>query len=175
MFDLSTFRELYRHMQWADSLVWQAVIRSGPARADEKILERLRHIHRTQQYFLKVWRGDAIDLKKSDDGPLEHELGLARRYYDEVESFLDAVDASSFGSELRMPWADYFARQVGKEAAGPTTLGETLFQAVAHSTYHRGQVNTRLRELGGEPPLVDFIAWLWLERPHPEWPDPKEE
>jgi hypothetical protein len=24
--------------------------------------------------------------------------------------------------------------------------------------HHRGQINTRLRELGNEPPLVDFIA-----------------
>ncbi len=39
-----------------------------------------------------------------------------------------------------------------------------------HSTHHRGQVAARLRELGGEPPLVDFIAWLWWKRPEPEWP-----
>jgi hypothetical protein len=27
------------------------------------------------------------------------------------------------------------------------------------------QVNTRIRELGGTPPLVDFIAWIWAGKP----------
>jgi uncharacterized damage-inducible protein DinB len=41
----------------------------------------------------------------------------------------------------------------------------------SHSTYHRGQVNSILRQLGAEPPLTDFIAYLWLGRPDPDWGD----
>ena len=26
--------------------------------------------------------------------------------------------------------------------------------------------------LGAEPPVVDYIAWVWLERPAPTWPEP---
>ena len=48
------------------------------------------------------------------------------------------------------------------------TLAETALQVAMHSTYHRGQVNARLRQIGGEPPLVDFIAWIWFGRPAPE-------
>jgi uncharacterized damage-inducible protein DinB len=44
-----------------------------------------------------------------------------------------------------------------------------MIQVATHSTYHRGQVNARLREVGGEPPLVDYIAWIWFGRPAPEW------
>ena len=33
-----------------------------------------------------------------------------------------------------------------------------------------GQINARLREIGGEPPLVDYIAWIWLGRPTVNWP-----
>ena len=40
-------------------------------------------------------------------------------------------------------------------------------RSCSHSTYHRGQVNARLREIGAEPPLVDYIAWLWFDRPAP--------
>ena len=50
-----------------------------------------------------------------------------------------------------------------------TTLGETALQVPLHTIYHRGQVNARIRALGGEPPLVDYIAWIWLGRPAPEW------
>ena len=42
-------------------------------------------------------------------------------------------------------------------------------QVASHSTYHRGQVNARLREVGGTPPLVDYIAWIWFGRPAPNW------
>jgi uncharacterized damage-inducible protein DinB len=52
---------------------------------------------------------------------------------------------------------------------GMTTLGDTCFQVASHSTYHRGQVNARIRELGVEPPLVDFIAWRWFKNPPPAW------
>lgn len=34
-----------------------------------------------------------------------------------------------------------------------------------HTTYHRGQLNTKIRELGGEPPLTDFIYWVGLDKP----------
>jgi hypothetical protein len=29
-------------------------------------------------------------------------------------------------------------------------------------------VNARLRELGAEPPLTDFIAWIWFGKPQAE-------
>jgi uncharacterized damage-inducible protein DinB len=38
-----------------------------------------------------------------------------------------------------------------------------------HSHYHRGQNATRLRELGGEPPMTDLIVWYWKGRPRPDW------
>jgi len=50
-----------------------------------------------------------------------------------------------------------------------TTMRETMHQVVLHSTYHRGQVAAYLRTLGGEPPLTDYIAWLWAGRPAAEW------
>ena len=50
-------------------------------------------------------------------------------------------------------------------------LDEILSSSLSdeHSTYHRGQINTRFRELGGEPAMVDFIAWVWLGKPKSEW------
>jgi uncharacterized damage-inducible protein DinB len=65
----------------------------------------------------------------------------------------------------------FFRERLGREPVEPT-MGESLFQLTSHGTYHRGQVNSRLRELGAEPPLVDYIAWIWLGRPAPAWPAP---
>src|SRR5574339_581065 len=33
----------------------------------------------------------------------------------------------------------------------------------------RAQNATRLRELGGAPPLTDLIVWWWKGRPEPAW------
>ena len=49
------------------------------------------------------------------------------------------------------------------------TLGDTAWQVFSHSTYHRGQMATRIRELGGEPPAVDYIYWAWTRRPAAAW------
>jgi uncharacterized damage-inducible protein DinB len=51
-----------------------------------------------------------------------------------------------------------------------TTVAETMLQVTFHSAYHRGQVSARLREVGVEPPLVDYIAWIWFGRPDAPWP-----
>jgi uncharacterized damage-inducible protein DinB len=42
-------------------------------------------------------------------------------------------------------------------------------QVVLHSTHHRGQIVARVRELGGNPPLVDYIGWIWLGKPAAAW------
>jgi uncharacterized damage-inducible protein DinB len=70
---------------------------------------------------------------------------------------------------LNVPWAAMVEQRIGRPP-GSTTMADTMLQVVLHSTYHRGQVNARLREIGGTPPLVDYIAWIWLGRPQPDWP-----
>ena len=61
---------------------------------------------------------------------------------------------------VALPWAQQVAERLGFEPA-LVTLADTAAQVVAHTAHHRGQVMTRLRGLGGNPPLIDFIAWVW--------------
>ena len=163
------FRELYQHMEWADAIVWRAVL-AHPAAADDATLrEKLMHIHMVQRAFLSVWRGQGPDFRET----FENVGDLARwgrDYHAEVRRQLDAIDDAARDRPMNMPWADRFAKSVAGRAAATTTLGETMTQVVMHSGYHRGQVNARLRELGGEPPLTDYIAWIWIGKPAAEWP-----
>lgn len=39
------------------------------------------------------------------------------------------------------------------------TVFEMLFQAINHSTYHRGQINSLLKQNGIEPILADYIFY----------------
>jgi uncharacterized damage-inducible protein DinB len=166
---LDAVRPLFDHMQWADAMVWRAVSDCAAA-ADDKVLhDRLYHIHATQHAFLQAWRGEEVIFTGPNDYPgldAVRDFGLA--FYAVASAHIASLTEDAVDRELILPWSSYFAKRAGF-TAHPSTLGETLLQLPAHSTYHRGQVNTRIRELGGMPPLVDFIAWVWAGKPAAKW------
>jgi uncharacterized damage-inducible protein DinB len=158
--------DLFSHMQWADARVWQLAIK-----LDDRVLrDRLHHIHMVQRAFLAIWNKaefNYAELSAQREGRELMEWG--RTYYAGLATFFGTVDDAKLQELVPLPWAARIAQVAGGDP-GPVTLKETMLQVAMHSTYHRGQVNTRLRELGVEPPLVDYIAWLWYRRPAPEWP-----
>lgn len=152
-------------MAWADATVWRAVLAAVPTADDRTVRERLWHIHMVQRAFFAIWNGSAQDRSELASFAHLNELatwGLA--YHDEVAPYLAALNATSLEAKVHLPWAERLVAILGIEPADPT-LRETLLQVVMHSQYHRGQVNMRLRELGIEPPLVDYVAWIWIGRP----------
>lgn len=159
------FRELYDHMNWADAAVWRAVLDAPAAAPDKRVRDLLFHLHMVQRSFLSVWRQQRFEYQKEWLGTLPELAAWARQYHDEVAMHVAGIDEKALERPMVMPWAVRF-----RQSAHPTTLQETLLQVPMHSTYHRGQVNARLREIGGEPPLVDYIAWIWLGRPAAGWP-----
>lgn len=168
---LDVLRDLIQHMEWADAAVWRAVLTHEGARHDTRLHDLLRHLHSVQKMFLLVWRGESIIAEFKAFAEIPDASGLQQRaiaYYPELRRFLETLDSASMTRGIVMPFLDEFEKKLGETFAVPT-LAETMFQVTSHSTYHRGQVNARLREVGGEPPLVDYIAWLWFGRPAPDW------
>jgi uncharacterized damage-inducible protein DinB len=165
---MDVFRNLYHHMEWADGRVWQAVLACPAAEGDAALRERLVHIHTVQRAFLSIWRGEAPHFRESFDS-LRDVARWGQEYYGEVRPHLASLADGALDRSVIMPWAERLSAVFGRKP-DPTTLRDTMLQVPMHSTYHRGQVNTRLRELGGEPPLVDYIAWIWSGRPGAEWP-----
>lgn len=86
----------------------------------------------------------------------------------EAATYGASLDTAALDRLVEFPWNEQLVEQWGE--VGPVTLGESVLQVALHSTHHRGQAATRLRELGGEPQLVDFVAWLWQGKPAPKWP-----
>lgn len=162
---LDAVRPLFDHMQWADATVWRAAGECAAA-ADDKVLhDRLYHIHATQHAFLQAWRGEEMVFRGPEDFPgLDAVRELGRAFYAVAPAYVASLSGEDVEREMVLPWSTYFAKRAGF-TAHPSTLGETLLQLPSHSTYHRGQVNIRLRELGATPPLVDFIAWVWAGKP----------
>lgn len=168
MINRGTIMDLFAHMQWADSMVWRAVMAFQPATQDARLQELLYHLHIVQRAFLKAWRGESLEdgFPKFSDAESLRNWGNA--YYAEANSHLSELTEHALNQPLPLPWAAMIEKQFGRTPES-TTLGETALQVALHTTYHRGQVNARLRELGGEPLLVDYIAWLWQGRPAAQW------
>lgn len=168
-FPLAALLDLLRHMEWADATVWRALMAHPPSAGDTRLRELLLHVHGVQRSFLNLWRSEAMPLPAADGFPdLQSVHTWARSYYPEVAAWTGSLDEATLARPVEMPWLGTLEARMGRKLDKPT-IAETMFQVTSHSTYHRGQVNVRLREVGGEPPLVDYIAWIWFGRPSPEW------
>lgn len=161
--------ELTAHMEWADALVWGTALQSGPARADERVRGLLHHLHTVQRAFTAIWQGaqpDLVSVSSFADLPAMGAWG--RDGHAQLAAFLSSADDAALARIVKLPWA---GRAIERpDAVAHPTLAETARQVALHSMHHRGQINARLRELGAEPPLVDYIAWIWRGRPAPPWP-----
>jgi uncharacterized damage-inducible protein DinB len=162
------YLSLLRHMEWADALTWRRVSTLGDAQQDQRLIDLLYHLHSVQWVYLQAWRGQSPHIPpRTTFSTLSAVAAWARPYYAELRVFIEAISVDKLSQPLAMPWAAEVAKRYG--SAEPATLGEMVLQVVLHSTYHRAQVATRLRELGATPDVTDFIAWVWMNRPEPSW------
>jgi uncharacterized damage-inducible protein DinB len=160
----SLLRDLYGHQVWADAEHWRAIGAHPPARDDQTIRKRLHHIAIVQRAFL--WAaGDRQDqfafTNPEDFAALDDLKQYSREHHDRISAYAAAVSDARLSEAIEIPWF--------KDPPLTLTVEEALVQCAMHSHYHRGQNATRLRELGGEPPMTDLIVWYWKGRPAPAW------
>jgi uncharacterized damage-inducible protein DinB len=160
---------LVHQMAWADAYIWASVLASPGAGSDARLLTTFHHIHLVQHLFRQAWSNESIALRdRSDFSTATAVAEWGRDAHLKIEAFLTGADAAALDGEFREPWTGQFEARFPRPAA-PHTLGESVVQVVLHTTHHRGQACTRLRELGCPPPTVDFIVWLWAGKPAPDW------
>ncbi len=153
-------RDLLNHQFWADAELWGAVSAHEAARTDKAIHNRYHHLHLVQQFF--VWAvGDRttppLQTRPEDFDSLARLREYARESHDQIRCCLGSLTDERLNQSVTMPWF--------REKPLSITVTEALTQMALHSHHHRAQNATRLRELGGEPPLTDLIIWYWKDRP----------
>jgi uncharacterized damage-inducible protein DinB len=156
-------------MEWADATVWRSVLASASASVDPVVKSRLHHSHMVQYAFLNQWRALPHTSNVGSDLGLTDLARWGREYHALATEYLATLTEAALDRPVILPWAQSLTTRLGRDPSVPS-LGETVLQVAAHSTYHRGQISARLRELGDEPPLTDFIVWIWLGKPSPGWP-----
>jgi len=166
----TTLADLLEHMQWADALIWKTVLSSTAAVADANLNDRLYHVHVTQHAFLQVWRGVSVNMPMPNTLDTASLAEWARTFYAEATTDKLKFNDDALGRPVPDSLLSKAEERLGAGAMTPT-IADTVLQVVTHSTYHRGQISTRLRELGCEPPLTEYFVWVWYGKPRADWPE----
>ena len=166
---VSAVADLLRHMEWADALILKTVLSSPAASTDQALHNRLYHLHVTQHAFLQVWRGQTTNLPTVDTLDAQSLAQWAQAFYEKSTADTFGFDEESLGRCVPDTLLSKAEERLGSGSTAPT-IGDTVLQVVTHSTYHRGQISTRLRELGCDPPLTEYFVWVWRGKPSADWP-----
>lgn len=157
-----------RHSAWADASVLEAILGRPEVELDEYVLAKLRHQFLAQRAFLDLWRGRQPDHGLTQALDCRALADFARELHGETIACFNSVRDDELERIVDLPSKKLMAERLGFQPGEPT-LAETFLQVYAHNTYHRGQVCSRLRELGIEPPVTDLVVWIWRHRPEPSW------
>ena len=159
---MDTFlRDLLAHAEWANAVFFHAWAKS-PARDHEELRRRVGHLVGVQQAFLAVLFGEPPGGPPDDPPPSFDELKKrAEVSHDGLRAFAATLEPATLARAVRIPWFP--------EPPCVITVAEALVQVAMHSQHHRGQCMTRLKDFGGEPKNVDWIIWLWKQKPQARW------
>jgi uncharacterized damage-inducible protein DinB len=157
-------RELFSYNAWADRRIFDALGALSVEQYQRDLKSSFGSIHGTlahivgaEQLWLARWRGQPASLLKGSDVGSLAEL---RKMWDGVEE-----ERTDFLRQLTDPMLD--SSVTIKPTGGGEhvhTLRQTLQHTVDHSSYHRGQIVTMLRQLGVKPPSTGMMGF-YRERP----------
>jgi len=158
--DLETIRELYGYNRWANARSLEAASTVSPAHFTKEVggsfaslRGTLAHVYGAEWIWLERWRGTSPrKLPFALDFP---DVETIRSRWQDVEreqkKFLDALDPARLAEVVS------YVNLKGETFAYP--LGRMLQHVVNHSTYHRGQVATILRQLKATPLSTDLLLY----------------
>ena len=163
--ELNDIRELYDYNRWArrriltiaSTLTGEDFIRPM-GNSFSSIRDTLAHILGAEWIWLERWQGRS-PRALLDAATFPTVQSLESRWetveHDQVQ-FLEALTAQRLGEELA------YINQKGRRYS--YLLWQQLVHVVNHSSYHRGQVTTLLRQLGAAALATDFLVYF-DERP----------
>ena len=167
--DQAFLEALYDHMEWADALTWRTVLAEPHLAEDEFIVESLFHLHMVQHAWISVWRSEEFAIPVREDfDELVSIRDWARAYHSEATAVVAGLTSERLAEPLEVPWVEFIEREIGRTPV-PARVLDSVYQVAAHSAHHRAQINRRIRELGVRPEMVDYIGWVWRDRPPADW------
>lgn len=158
--DTATIQELYEYNRWANSRVLEAVSKLAAEEFTRdlqsshcSVRDTLIHMMSGEWIWLVRWKGMS---PKAMLDPAEYPTSTAvRARWADLQREQAEFVASLTGESLRR--VVRYVNLRGEAYAYP--LSQMMHHVVNHSTYHRGQVVTMLRQLGATPAATDFLVF----------------
>jgi len=161
---LETIRLLCDYTVWADGKLLDATSKVNPEQWTRDMgssLKSLRdtvvHIASAQWIWVSRWKGESPKSMWAGADYPTHASVLER--WGPLRSELAAFVAVQTEESLRKPLS--YRSLKGDPFTYP--LGHLMLHLSNHSTYHRGQVTTLLRQLGAPPVSTDLVLY-YLEK-----------
>lgn len=153
-------RALFAYTRWANHRLLEAAaalpdddLARDLGSSFPSVLATFDHIARSDWVWLRRWDGESPTGAPADWDASS--LDAVRRRWKGIEAeraaLLDRLDDDALDRVI------HYRRVDGSEHVN--RLDEMLRHVVNHSTYHRGQIVTMLRQLGATPPSTDLIAF----------------
>ncbi|MDR2206422.1 MAG: damage-inducible protein DinB [Flavobacteriaceae bacterium] len=114
---------------------------------DEKIVRLLNHILNAQQ----VWNSRILGEKSFDVWQINAFEDLENINRQNFLKSIEIIANRDLDRKIRY--------QNSKGSKFENSIFEVLFQIVNHSTYHRGQINSLIKNAGFEAVLTDYIFY----------------
>jgi uncharacterized damage-inducible protein DinB len=158
--DVAFITELYSYNRWANAKTLMVASRlDNEAFARElsnsfsSVRDTLVHILGAEWIWLERWNGRSPRalLSTAELPTLAAITERWRQVEDGQNSFLQRLRESDLSTSIS------YVNPRGETWSYP--LGQQMLHVVNHSTYHRGQVTTLLRQLGAEPVSTDLLLY----------------
>ncbi|MBI1746776.1 MAG: DinB family protein [Acidobacteria bacterium] len=158
-----TLAEVKRHFaynSWANELVFEVLKRLSvePYLQDLKgshggIHGTITHMIGVQVVWLSRWRGtpDAALLKAEDVRSLSEVQEVWKKVDAETTLFLNTLSDAKLQETITV--------RTGDGRVFTNSYAEMMRHLINHSSYHRGQIATMLRQLGYKPAGTDLITF----------------
>lgn len=157
---LGDLRTLYAFNAWARGRMLDAVAQVDEAAYRKDLGNSFGSLHATvvhilgaEEAWLKRWRGESPTALVSPDAFAS--FAEVRRRRDALEAELQRF-LGGLTEEAVLRVIQY---RDTRGNAYATPLWQTMQHVVNHSSYHRGQVTTLLRQLGAKPVATDLITY----------------
>ncbi|MEE9289168.1 MAG: DinB family protein [Bacteroidota bacterium] len=157
---MNRIRALYEYNRWANGRVLDAASTLNPRDFTKNlgssygsVRDTLVHVLSAEWIWLKRWKGISPEaMLVPSDFPTTSSL---RTRWADVER-----EQVEFVSELTQEATEMVVAYVNTEGESWNyPLWQLLQHVVNHSTYHRGQITTMLRQLGAHPVATDFLVF----------------
>jgi uncharacterized damage-inducible protein DinB len=146
---LTSIRRMWDHCAWADRLLYDAL--AGSTRVAAGWVE-YSHILGAEETWLSRLEGRAPRAAVWPKLERDQIVALRDHVAHGYETYLERLDESALSTSIE------YTNSAGKTFQTP--CADILLHVALHGQYHRGKINLLLRESGGEPVPVDYIAFV---------------